>query len=331
MLNKKRNREKSKETESFKNFYTGEELNQPKKTRTNFNAKINTKNVYYDNPPNFEILGDLFPNFKKFLRINSFGNLSIDWKDKDALRELTRCLLIKDFHLVYWDIPDGFLIPTITSRCNYINWIHDLVSDQGKSIRGVDIGTGANCIYPLLGHQLYGWEFVASDVNEEALKVAEKIVRENSLEDSIRLVKQENGSDIFQNIIKGIKDKFHFTMCNPPFFETGMNKKDNPNTVREYNEHEVYYPGGELGFITKMIEESITYKDNVIWFTTLVGLKSNLEKIYNILKECSHVQLVRQTVFYQGKLVRWGIAWTFQRHLRKKRRQRKIRLEIKEI
>lgn len=67
-------------------------------------------------------------------------------------------------------IPDGQLCPTVPNRSNYIHWIEDLLlSDiilgnhaDGEVVRGFDIGTGANCIYPLLGASLLGWKFVGS-------------------------------------------------------------------------------------------------------------------------------------------------------------------------
>jgi len=60
-----------------------------------------------------------------------------------------------------------------------------------------------------------------------------------------------------------------------------------------------------------MIEESKLYKNSVIWFTTLVGKKINLDKLYKVLKEDKNIKLVRRTTFYQGKLARWGLAWSF--------------------
>lgn len=68
-------------------------------------------------------------------------------------------------------IPDGQLCPTVPNRSNYIHWLNDLVSSDiipntlssgGRKVRGFDIGTGANCIYPLLGASLHGWSFVGS-------------------------------------------------------------------------------------------------------------------------------------------------------------------------
>lgn len=72
-------------------------------------------------------------------------------------------------------IPDGQLCPTVPNRSNYIHWIEDLLSSgiipksnndgPDAKVRGFDIGTGANCIYPLLGASLLGWSFVATGVS----------------------------------------------------------------------------------------------------------------------------------------------------------------------
>jgi 23S rRNA (adenine1618-N6)-methyltransferase len=68
-------------------------------------------------------------------------------------------------------IPDGQLCPAVTNRANYIHWIEDLLalapapwrsSAGAHLVAGVDIGTGANCIYPLLGASLHGWRFVGT-------------------------------------------------------------------------------------------------------------------------------------------------------------------------
>jgi 23S rRNA A1618 N6-methylase RlmF len=72
-------------------------------------------------------------------------------------------------HFARW-IPDGQLCPTVPNRSNYIHWLEDLLSSNiipntissGSKVRGFDIGTGANCIYPLLGASLLGWSFVGS-------------------------------------------------------------------------------------------------------------------------------------------------------------------------
>jgi len=211
---------------------------QKKRERKTLNEKMNPKNFYFKKSPEFKKLSEIYPEFSKFVFMNRYGNYSINWKNKNAVKELCRTLLKHDFKIDYWDIPEGFLIPSITSRCNYICWIHDLLEESEMlnskiPIKGLDIGTGANIIYPLLGHKIYSWEFKCSDVNPEAIKISKEILFKNNLQDKIVLTHQKEMKNIFKNVIDLKCDGiFHFSMCNPPYFCLGDEvKNDNPNTV----------------------------------------------------------------------------------------------------
>lgn len=148
---------------------------------------IHPRNRYADNPPDFSLLASLYPSFSQFVFYSPRdGRPQIDWTDFNATRELTRVLLHHD-HALNWWIPDGQLCPTVPNRSNYIHWIEDLLAsdiiekknaDEVK-VRGFDIGTGANCIYPLLGASLLGWNFIGSDITDVALEWAEKNVKSN--------------------------------------------------------------------------------------------------------------------------------------------------------
>lgn len=48
-------------------------------------------------------------------------------------------------------------------------------------------GTGASCIYPLLGAKIHGWSFVATDIDETSLRHARHNVALNRLEATIEL------------------------------------------------------------------------------------------------------------------------------------------------
>jgi len=62
-----------------------------------------------------------------------------------------------------------------------------------KSVYGIDIGTGASCIYPLLGTKLYKWHFIASDINPESIQHALNNININKMSDYIecKLVQKE--------------------------------------------------------------------------------------------------------------------------------------------
>ncbi|XP_011088578.1 methyltransferase-like protein 16 homolog isoform X1 [Sesamum indicum] len=147
---------------------------------------IHPRNRYSDNPPDFGLLASLYPSFEPYVFYSRDGRPKIDWTDFNATRELTRVLLLHDHGLEWW-IPDGQLCPTVPNRSNYIHWIEDLLASDtipanradGDVKKGFDIGTGANCIYPLLGASILGWQFVGSDITDVAIEWANRNVESN--------------------------------------------------------------------------------------------------------------------------------------------------------
>ncbi|KAL5710948.1 23S rRNA (adenine(1618)-N(6))-methyltransferase [Ranunculus cassubicifolius] len=169
---------------------------------------IHPRNRYSENPPDFGVLASLYPSFEQFVFYTRDGRPRIDWTDFNATRELTRVLLDHD-HGVKWWIPDGQLCPTVPNRSNYIHWIEDLLSSDiipktnatGEKVRGFDIGTGANCIYPLLGASLLGWSFVGSDVTDVALEWARRNVSNNPhLSELIEIRKADNADEALKEV-----------------------------------------------------------------------------------------------------------------------------------
>ncbi|KAM0942371.1 putative 23S rRNA (adenine(1618)-N(6))-methyltransferase [Dioscorea sansibarensis] len=312
---------------------------------------IHPQNRYSENPPDFALLGSLYPSFQSFLLPSRRpgGRPTIDWSDFNATRELTRVLLLHD-HGVHWWIPDGQLCPTVPNRSNYIHWLQDLLSSDvvppfqssEEKVRGFDIGTGANCIYPLLGASLLGWSFVGSDVTKIALEWARKNVQSNphlselieirnacdpsssgNVENDVIREEAPEGSTHNPNMWSGccselpvlvgvIKDgeKFDFCMCNPPFFESVEEAGLNPRTSCGGTFEEMVFPGGERAFITHIIDDSLQLKHSFRWFTSMVGRKANLKFLVSKLHEVG-VSVVKSTEFVQGHTARWGLAWSF--------------------
>ena len=160
------------------------------------------------------------PDLAKFVTTNNYGNQSIDFADPLAVKTLNKALL-KSFYNIIWDIPDSFLCPPIPNRADYIHSIADLLSSntgivpRGKKTSVLDIGVGANCIYPLIGHQEYGWSFIGTDIDPLALSIANEIITQNGLKDSIEIRLQKSPSNIFEGILEDCI--FDVSMCNPPF------------------------------------------------------------------------------------------------------------------
>jgi len=114
-------------------------------------------------------------------------------------------------------------------------------------------------------------------------------------------------------------------MCNPPFHKSkkeakegskrkitnlskGKNRKVSLNFGGQANE--LWCEGGEVAFILKMINESLEYKENVTWFTTLVSKKENLNTIYNELEKVG-VKQTKTIQMQQGQKLTRFVAWSF--------------------
>ena len=156
------------------------------------------------------------PSLKAFVKPNAYNDLSIDFANPKAVKALNKALLAHYYQIAEWDIPDQFLCPPIPGRADYIHYLADLLdSDQNKKIKGLDIGVGANAIYPLIGHQEYGWDFIGADINSTAIKNVQEILDANGLNESIQLRLQNDSNFIFKGIIQE-NEAFDFTMCTPP-------------------------------------------------------------------------------------------------------------------
>lgn len=289
----------------------------------------------------FEALILACPELKPFVFTNQYQTHSstseqakqtIDFSDAVAVKTLNKALLLSYYNIAYWDIPATYLCPPIPGRVDYILYLADLLatSNNGniptsETIQGLDIGIGANCIYPILGNALYQWSFVGTDTDEKALQNCKKIISQNPhLMDVMSLQLQTEPRFIFKNIISE-EDRFAFTMCNPPFhasqaeankanlrkINTLQNTKNAKPVLNFGGQNaELWCDGGEIKFITQMIFESVKYAKQVLWFTTLVSKKDNLASIYRTLQKVNASE-IKTIDMAQGQKNSRIVAWTF--------------------
>lgn len=285
------------------------------------NRKIHPQSIHAQKAHDFGELARRYPSLAPYLT----SAMSIDFADYGACRELTKVLLDEDFGVKHWWVPDGQLVPPLTNRANYISWLNDLLVNVSKfdgevGVDGVDIGCGANLIYPLLGASLFNWAFVAVDVTDIAVECAAQILEHNEhLKPRISIQKvplqpaqggSEDEGGILTVALEHIRGTIQFTMCNPPFFEDISEASRNPATAFGGTEVEMVYPGGEEAFITAMVEDSLHWRDKVHWFSTMFGKKNTMKYTRRLLYS-KGVKVMRSTEFVQGKTLRWGIAWSF--------------------
>lgn len=120
------------------------------------------------------------PALAEFVILNPYGKQSIDFANPAAVRVFNRALLAQLYGIQHWDIPPGYLCPPVPGRADYLHGLADLLATdndgaipRGAAVRVLDIGTGANCIYPLLGQADYGWQFLGADIDPQALASAQ--------------------------------------------------------------------------------------------------------------------------------------------------------------
>lgn len=277
------------------------------------------------------------PELTKYVIKNKYNQQdTIDFSNPDAVKSLNYSLLKSLYQINHWNIPNGYLCPAIPGRADYIHHLKDLLNSTSnvkttdkQGIKVLDIGTGASCIYPILGQKEYGWNFVATDVDPISIKAATEIITNNdTLVDNIQCRLQNSSEHIFDGIIKDT-DYFHLTLCNPPFHKSlteaskgtkqkwsnlAKTKVGSPKTTHGLNfggqKAELWCPGGELAFLKTMIKESRHFKGQVLWFTCLISKKEHVSKVKFYLKkaQASRVKVVNMA---QGNKISRFIAWSF--------------------
>ncbi|WP_326982925.1 23S rRNA (adenine(1618)-N(6))-methyltransferase RlmF [Chryseobacterium sp. MYb264] len=293
-------------------------------------SSLHARNLHRD-PYDFDLLISCVPELKQYVFENKYGTNTINFSIPKAVKLLNKALLQHFYNVKNWDIPDANLCPPIPGRADYVHYIADLLADQqkeipvGSSSQGLDIGTGANLVYPLIAHSSYGWKMLGTDINEDSLQNAQQILDKNvDLQSDIQLKKQKNSDYIFKNIIDA-KDRFAFTMCNPPFHDSeeaalkgNLRKMKNLNKskVQKANlnfggqQSELWCEGGEIAFISNMIQESALFADQVLWFTCLVSKKDNLPRLQKLLTKVKALD-IRIIEMAQGQKISRMLAWTF--------------------
>jgi len=280
----------------------------------------------------FKLLIDSYPELEQFVTENKYGDETIDFFNADAVKMLNKALLMHYYGLTYWDIPKDYLCPPIPGRADYIHHIADLLSSSnfgkiptGNKIKCLDIGVGANCVYPIIGNSEYGWSFIGSDIDPIAIASANTIIDSNpNLKGQIECRLQSNASEIFSGILKK-DERIDISVCNPPFHaslaesQAGTLRKlsnlkhkkiSKPQLNFGGKDKELWTEGGEKKFVLDMIKESVAYGKSCCWFSTLVSKQSNLKYMYEAFDQFD-VEEYKTIPMGQGNKTSRIVAWTF--------------------
>jgi 23S rRNA (adenine1618-N6)-methyltransferase len=252
------------------------------------------------------------------------------------VRALNSALLAQHYGIKDWNIPPQYLCPPIPSRADYVHHLADLLAADGNiptgsSVRLLDIGTGANCIYPLIAQREYGWQVVGSDIDAGALASAQAILEANAIPAAqIELRLQSERNAIFKGVVHS-GERFHLSLCNPPFHATmaeaqagtrrklGNLGKAEPRKGKDAGAaplnfggqaNELVCPGGEEGFILRMIEESARIPQQCLWFSSLVSKAATLPALSRGLQHVgvAQSQLIKMK---HGQKESRVLAWSF--------------------
>lgn len=310
-------------------------MSENKKTPPTTKSKLHSRSLHrmrYD----LALLCKSYPPLSEFVYVNKYEDTTIDFFDQKAVRALNQALLKHYYKVGNYNLPPKYLFPPIPGRADYIHYIADFLvasealdlSDKSgyqKKIKCLDIGTGANCIYPILGSSIYDWSFVGSDIDAEAIKIARSIIESNNIsKKSIELRHQANPKSVFNGIIKH-GEKFTISICNPPFHasaeeahKAGLRKVRNLKQKKTKKlslnfsgtTNELWCEGGEKKFITDMIKESKDFGDSCTYFTCLVSKETTLPAIYKAFKQVK-AKSYKNIEMGQGNKTSRIVAWRF--------------------
>ncbi|MFH0260655.1 23S rRNA (adenine(1618)-N(6))-methyltransferase RlmF [Vibrio barjaei] len=301
------------------------------------------KDNFHHGRYDFVKLTQALPELKDSVISNPKGEATIMFSDPASVKLLNRALLKAYYGINFWDIPESYLCPPIPGRADYVHrlneWLqYDLMREQSEKarlkVKALDIGTGANCIYPIVGATRHHWNWVGSDIDPISVNCAKEIVNNNDkLARKIEIRHQQNSNHMFAGVIAS-DDFFVATTCNPPFHKSmedaqkGTERKNNNLSKNQKSRGqygaakldgklnfggqnaELWCPGGEEAFVLNMAQESKEFSSQVIWFSTLLSKKDNIRPLRKRLEKLGVSEIVIQEMAQGQKKSRF-LAWTF--------------------
>ncbi|CAJ1942854.1 unnamed protein product [Cylindrotheca closterium] len=292
--------------------------------------------------PTFEELARQYPSFHKAWdearqkqrdsgsRMNFSSVVS-----QEFTVSLTQALLQAYFNLRLPYLESNHLCPPVPNRFFYVHWIFNhLLKNEGPSMSklGMDIGTGATCIYGLLAANFFHCNMAASDVDTNAIALARSNVAANQLERKILLLEVPPSHSQQPSLPQGgplertlmaysnarQSKRFDFTMTNPPFYDPNSMEQQTSRAGDGRNRtsmtvSEGFYPNGEIGFVTDIFADSLRHRQSSLWFSSMLGKKSSLVKLEKLLIHVLGQTHVETTEYGPGQYTRWFLAWTFRR------------------
>ncbi len=139
-----------------------------------------------------------------------------------------------------------------------------LFFNNSSNIKILDIGTGSGAIAISLAREFENADILAIDISEDAIKVADKNIREKKLHNRIKLEKKT---------INNINDNFDLIVSNPPY----LTNKELGNISQEIRNFEplISLDGGEdgLNFYREFAKKIPKIMNSNAYFIIEIGAK----------------------------------------------------------
>jgi len=265
------------------------------------------------------------PALGAFVHRAKSGRETIDFSDSQAVKTLNQSLLKTQYGLLHWDIPNDYLCPPVPGRLDYLLHVADLLaidSRERERIRLLDLGCGANCIFPILARLALRWDCVGTEVDARAFKVARAIVGANkSLRAGVEIRRQPDPAALFSEVVEA-GESFHACVCNPPFYGSAAEAQRNyrskwrklgrPQQTRNFGgrNHELVTAGGEKAFALRLVRESSERPRLCRWFTIMLAKQKHETPVYQALKRAKARRIEVIPLAQGNKQIRI-IAWRF--------------------
>jgi 23S rRNA (adenine1618-N6)-methyltransferase len=275
----------------------------------------------------FKALIEAVPELARWLVDAPTGGTTMDFSNPEAVRSLNRALLASAYGLKHWEFPSDCLCPAVPGRLDYLFHAAEVMKNAngGKlpHLECLDVGTGASCIYPILGANEWGWKFLASDIDERSVRSAERIVEANSsLRDCIDCRLQVDPMACFSGVV-GRGEVIDLTVCNPPFY-AHREEADRERLRKQRNLSgsskgpsnfngtlsELICDGGEHGFLHRMAKESADWGHRIFYFSALISQQSHVRGLEVSLKKLGATDVRFLPLKTGNKTARIGM-WTF--------------------
>lgn len=142
-------------------------------------------------------------------------------------------------------IAPGALIPRPETELLIEKLLERLDTASSESI--VEVGIGSGIISIVLAQHLQNANFLATDISEAAIKIAEKNIKLKQIQDRIKIRHTD--------LLYGVDERIDVLVSNPPYIENGIKLESN----LDFEPQNALY-GGEVGdeILQRLIDEAFS-------------------------------------------------------------------------